>query len=81
MKTDLCNHPHICHSQSTRHAQSARRRPGIRNSRFARFVRTALLLGAALWGLSACRHEKPRVQTTIDGFAQGGTYHIVIVAD
>lgn len=90
MKTDLRNRPHIRlsqsvrHAPSTRHAQSPRRRPGCRNSRSirgARLVRTALLLGAALWGLSACQHETPRVQTVIDGFAQGGTYHIVIVAD
>ena len=32
-------------------------------------------------GLIGCRTETPRIQTVIDGFAQGGTYHIVIVAD
>ncbi len=39
----------------------------------------SLLLVAAL---AACREkEKPRVQTTIDGFAQGGTYHMVLISD
>ena len=32
-------------------------------------------------GTVACQSNSSRIQTVIDGFAQGGTYHIVIIAD
>ena len=46
-----------------------------------RWLKTLGLIGGVAAGLTACHPKSDRIQTVIDGFAQGGTYHIVIVAD
>ena len=41
---------------------------------------TLVLIGILII-TTGCRHQTQQLQTVIDGYAQGGTYHIVLVGD